>query len=159
VSPASTQPPLSSEPPSQLSCPACAPYLQGTCGEDLVQCGSLKCCRRSCHACGRGCAPVHRSRACAGPAWPLLGHVMLGRALSWPRPGWADFRTVELGRRPVLAHWAGVYLKPIFYFQIQFNSSSNSRNSYLFEYLSKIHEINYVILLNSRSIQEKYKTQ
>jgi hypothetical protein len=33
----------------------------------------------------------------------------------------------------------------------------NFKNSYLFEYLSKIHETSFIILLNSRSIQEKIK--
>jgi hypothetical protein len=35
----------------------------------------------------------------------------------------------------------------------------NFENSYLFEYLSKIHEINSVGFLFSCSIHEKYKTQ
>jgi hypothetical protein len=35
----------------------------------------------------------------------------------------------------------------------------NFENSYIFEYLSKIHEINSVGFLFSCSIHEKYKTQ
>jgi hypothetical protein len=53
---------------------------------------------------------------------------------------------------------ARILLKILFFFQIQFYSSSKFGNSYLVKYLSKNHEISSIILLNSCSIQEKYKT-
>jgi hypothetical protein len=59
----------------------------------------------------------------------------------------------------VSGQWSGVQFKILFLFPIQFSSSSNFGNSYLSEYLFKIHETNFIILLNLRSIQEKYKTQ
>jgi hypothetical protein len=48
--------------------------------------------------------------------------------------------------------------KILFFFQIQFYSSLNFRNSYLFEYCSKIHGTNSVRFLNSCSTHENYKT-
>jgi hypothetical protein len=49
--------------------------------------------------------------------------------------------------------------KIFFQFQIQFNSSSNFGNLYLFEYRSKIYETSSVGFVISSSIHKKYKTK
>jgi hypothetical protein len=46
-----------------------------------------------------------------------------------------------------------------FLFSRLFQIHAKFQNSYQIQYSSKIHETSFIILLNSRSIQEKYKTQ
>jgi hypothetical protein len=76
---------------------------------------------------------------------------------------------LERGRAPPVGQPSGCHAQPsqgrFWEFKIPFSFSrlfqihANFQNSYQIQYSSKIHETSLIILLNSRSIQEKYKTQ
>jgi hypothetical protein len=93
----------------------------------------------------------------------------------WPHPSWAGPSCAGLyepGQRRcagrsasshVLGHVAGFgpmaegFIKSFFIFPDSIQISSNFRNSYLFDFFSKIHEANSIGFLNSSSIHKKYK--
>jgi hypothetical protein len=69
-----------------------------------------------------GCADA---RSC-GPAMVVWATPSMPQSLL-TRVGQAGFGVVELGRQPNSARWAGICLKPFFYFQIQYNSIQISK--------------------------------
>jgi hypothetical protein len=94
-----------------------------------------------------------------GPASPLMGHK---DPIAWSLFGKAMQAIFghKLGRASGNPPRAGFgNLKSLFHFPGYFKSDSNFQNSYQIHFLSKNYETRCIILLNSRSIQEKYKTQ
>jgi hypothetical protein len=85
---------------------------------------------------------------------PVPFRLCPGQAVlsQWPRR--AGRLTMLMGR----AHWFSPLARGKINFSFLFLFSLNFENSCLFEYLSKIHETSFIILINSRYIQEKYKT-
>jgi hypothetical protein len=76
------------------------------------------------------------------------------------RPGQAGHEsTVALGHTVISAQWPSWVRKSLFYFPELLNPLQNFQNSYQIYFLPKNYETSSLILLNSRSIQEKYITQ
>jgi hypothetical protein len=116
---------------------------------------------------------AHHCSCCVACAAPERAPMSL-----WPRSFVVPWASLVTGRADLFHHrpsqaagftsasWplhgfgpiAYDLFKILFFFQIQFYSSLNFRNSYLFEYCSKIHGTNSVRFLNSCSTHEKYKT-
>jgi hypothetical protein len=104
-----------------------------------------------------------RPRGALAPRASWAGPVVMGRCAARPRPplvlaGWAVFAAPARLQGQISAHseWEFKYRFP---FPGYFKSVSNFQNLYQIHSFAKIHETSFIILLNSRYTQEKYKTQ